>query len=43
MKKLHWIIVIILLVLASLFAIFYKSVFKHYSLPEGSPAERPLN
>ena len=41
MKKYTWLVIVIILVVALLFAIFYQDI-KRYWLPHGSPAERPV-
>lgn len=41
MKKHTWLIIVIILVAALLFAIFYQDI-RLLWLPQGSPAERPI-
>jgi acyl-homoserine lactone acylase PvdQ len=41
MKKYTWIIIVVILIAALLFAVFYND-FKHFWLPNGNPAARPM-
>ncbi|HLC44528.1 MAG TPA: hypothetical protein VJK50_01665 [Patescibacteria group bacterium] len=43
MKKLHWLIIAIVLILAIGFAAVYQTRIKHYILPQGSAPERPTD
>lgn len=41
MKKIHWIIIVIVVAAALLFAGLYTNHFKHYVLPNGNAPTRP--